>query len=192
MKRIIAIIIIFLGIGVGIGSVAANTNTGSVLVSPVIKRQEIGEPSIMFVPKLGISAHVEQVGEDEFGRMGIPENVNNVGWWRKGVRPGQKGKAVFAGHVDTPDGQKGIFYRITELSLGDEIRVIDRLNKVYVFEVTRTESFPDDSFPIDLVFGDSDEKELNLITCWGAYDSLKSNYLDRMVVFSKLKAVRDE
>src|SRR5437870_1232065 len=66
--------------------------------------QTVGEPQTLIIPKLGISAYVENVGKTSIGTMDTPTRSNDVAWYRYGPRPGEDGQAVIAGHLDTATG----------------------------------------------------------------------------------------
>lgn len=145
---------------------------------------EVAEPVRLVIPSLGLDVFIEHVGMDSTGKMGIPEEVENAGWWKYGAKPGEKGSAVLAGHVDTPDGQFGIFYELDSLKPSDRILVYDAEGKVHTYSVDFVQVYPDEDFPIDVVFEREDTKRLNLITCSGLYDLNDQNYDERLVVFA--------
>ena len=154
-------------------------------ISPRSSIEFFDIPSRLIIEKLGVDVPVEEVGEAPDGRMDVPKDEKNVGWWRLGVKPGEQGNAVLAGHFDNSKGEPSVFYYLNDLKIKDKIKVIDKNGKTIQFEVTEKEYFKDALFPIDLVFGQSDISQLNLITCAGTYDKDKSNYSDRLVVFTK-------
>ncbi len=153
------------------------------LVNPV---DEPGMPQALYIPKLQVSAPVESLGLDGNGRMAVPQDANSVGWYNLGFKPGEKGGAVMAGHLDKVTGEPAIFYYLYQLSPGDEIYVTDDKGKEYRFVVSDTKNYNFDSFPLPEVFADSKQAGLNLITCNGNWDSQAHNYSHRIVVFSKL------
>jgi len=144
------------------------------------------EPRHFVIPSLGIQAEVEMVDLDEKGNMDVPQSDWNVGWYEHGVKPGEQGSAVIAGHLDSPTGP-AIFYTLPRIEIGEEIVVTDSKGKEWEFVVERVETYRDDSFPIDEVFTKSDTKRLNLITCVGTFDRTVKNYSHRLVVFAVLK-----
>jgi sortase A len=146
---------------------------------------EVAEPSRIVIPSVGVEVDIELVGQDANGRMDVPKNVSNAGWWQYGAKPGGKGSAVIAGHVDTPDGQLGIFYKLDQLKPGDTIVVYDQDGKQHVFEVAFLQIYPYDEFPVDVIFERTDKKRLNLITCSGNFDLSEQSYEERLVVFAE-------
>lgn len=142
-------------------------------------------PIILDIQKLNISAHIEQVGLDKEGRMDIPKDVNNVAWYNLGPKPGERGNAVINGHRDSPTAP-AIFYNLGLLEAGDEIIVTDEKSSVHKFVVTGKVIYRDDEFPLEQVFGATDEPMLNLITCRGKFDRKEENYSQRLVVYTRL------
>ncbi len=159
-----------------------SSTSAPVLTTPV-PTEIVGDPIKLAIPKLNVDVDIEKVGLDPENRMAVPTNPLNTGWYDLGSKPGETGSAVIDGHVDLPGGAPSIFYNLKKLLPGDEI-IVTSVDKTRIFRVTSVEVFPDASFPIDKVFGATDEKRLNLITCNGVFDRQNKNYIDRLVVFS--------
>lgn len=156
--------------------------------SDVSKDTEISPitPYRLRIPKIAVSSVVEYVGMDAEGRMDVPKADENVAWFKLGVRPGDLGSAVLAGHFDSKTGGPAVFYDLTDLEVGDTVEVVDDAGSELSFVVTQTATYKDADFPIDTVFAQSDARRLNLITCAGQYSQQQSNYSDRFVVFTEL------
>lgn len=146
-------------------------------------------PAALTIPSLEINADVISVGLLEDGAMEVPENVNEVGWFEPGIKPGQIGNAVLAGHVDSYEGP-AIFFELRDLQKGDEIIVTGEKGEELTFAVTSLESYATDAAPIEKIFGPSDSRHLNLITCTGSFNRDSGEYPDRLVVYTEL--VKDE
>lgn len=149
------------------------------------KEPPVELPTRLMIGKIGVNAKVQPVGEDEQGKMAVPDKWEDTGWYRYGVKPGESGKAVIAGHFDQPEGAS-TFYRLEDLETGDTVEVLDEAGGVYRFAVVDKQVYPDREFPVDRVFGKSDRILLNLITCEGIYDRASRNYQQRLVVFTEL------
>lgn len=147
--------------------------------------QPVGQPTRLTINEIGVTAEVQPVGEDEEGKMAVPDEWEDTGWYRLGVKPGEPGKAVIAGHYDQPEGVS-TFYRLNDLEIGDTVKVEDEAGGVHRFAVIDKKVYPDREFPVEAVFGESDRKLLNLITCEGVYDRTSRNYQQRLVVFTEL------
>jgi LPXTG-site transpeptidase (sortase) family protein len=155
---------------------------------PIPSPKEIFDiPSSITIPKLDITADSESVGMDKVGRMDVPKNVVNVAWYKLGVKPGEKGNSVFAGHYDKPDGSPSVFYKLGTLKKGDIVLVTDNSGQNLEFVVTEKRVVKTDQFPLQEVFGETDKIRVNLITCGGEWDKDKKEYSQRTIVFTELK-----
>jgi|SRR3989344_5732051 len=149
----------------------------------------IPQPRDFNIPKINVSAPIIPVGVDENGRMQLPENIDEVGWYSPGSKPGEEGNAVIAGHLDSTTGEGAIFYHLNELEPGDNLYVTDELGNEYTFVVTAKKIYEYDKVPIEEVFGESSKKRLNLITCTGQWIADQRNYSHRMVIYSELQSI---
>jgi len=121
--------------------------------------------------------------------MELPKDPADPGWFSRGAAPGALGPAVIAGHV-TWNRAPSVFYRLGTMRPGDQVTVTREDGKTAVFTVTRVAQFPQSRFPTEAVYGPIDHAGLRLITCGGTYDAARHKYLDNVVVFAKLAAVR--
>ncbi len=170
----------------------ANTNisanpAGSVINTPAPQEEiPIGKPVNLEIPKINVSAVVEEVGMDSEGRMDVPKKWQNTAWFNLGYRVGQKGNAVIDGHFDRENGEPAVFYDVNKLKEGDKLIVSTEDGKNLTFTVTKLETFDYDKVPLKELFGPSEIPKLNLITCGGAWDEKAKNYQKRLVVYSEL------
>lgn len=147
------------------------------------------EPTTFSIPSLNIEdAPVESVGLDKDNKMDIPKKDEDVGWYNLGPKPGEKGNAVIAGHLDTKTGAPAVFYELNKLKPGDELSVKAKDGKEYKYAVTDVKSYELDKFPLQEVFGSGGKARLNLITCEGTYNRSSKLYSHRLVVYSELKS----
>jgi sortase A len=146
-------------------------------------------PTRIEIPAIEVDAEIEKVGILENGEMGVPDAMDQVGWFSPGIRPGNKGNAVMAGHVDSRTGP-AIFIDLDQLVEGDEVKVSDATGETYTFVVTGSKSYPYDDAPIGEIFGRNESRNLNLITCTGTFDRAEGTHEERLVVFTEL--VNDE
>jgi LPXTG-site transpeptidase (sortase) family protein len=136
------------------------------------------------IPQIEVNAQIEYVEKDFEGRMAVPLDYNNVGWYSPGTFPGENGQAVMAGHIDSETGP-AVFSKLSTLKIGDQIRVRISTGEIIYFEVYDIKNFSDKDFPIKAVFGATEFAGLNLITCTGTFDESTKNYSNRIVVFTK-------
>ncbi|WP_227793247.1 class F sortase [Paenibacillus guangzhouensis] len=142
-------------------------------------------PNKILIPSVRIQTSVEPVGVLDNGQMEVPESTERVGILMNGVKAGEQGNAVIAGHVDNYTGP-AIFYGLKKLKKDDPIILSDASGKYLVYKVLSVESFKTAEAPIDRVFGKTDESRLNLITCTGKYDRKKKEHEKRLIVFARL------
>jgi LPXTG-site transpeptidase (sortase) family protein len=142
-------------------------------------------PVRLQVPDIGIDTELEQLGLLDDGSLSTPEDTDLAGWFERGPRPGAVGPAVIAGHVSW-NGEPSVFFRLTELTTGDQITVEQADGSTVAFEVMRTEQHPKDEFPTVAVYANTEAPELRLITCGGEFDSSTGHFDDNIVVFASV------
>jgi sortase A len=145
-----------------------------------------GIPLTLDIPSIHVHAKIEDVGLDRNDLMDVPNNTNDVAWYKLGPKPGQSGNAVIDGHVDTQTGAPAVFAKLGKIKVGDMITVTETQTIMHTFKVMSIESLPTETFPTNRIFGDSTDAHLNLITCAGTWDTKTANYSKRLVVFSEL------
>ena len=146
-------------------------------------------PRELIVPSLGIDSGVGQLGLLADHHVQVPTSVHTVGWFRLGPTPGQIGSSVILGHVDSYAGP-GIFFNIKSLPVGALIEVGLADHTMALFRVTSVVQYAKSSFPDALVYGSSEGRNLNLVTCGGTFDRSTRSYESNIVVFSRLVGVR--
>ena len=91
----------------------------------------------------------------------------------------------------TWDGAPAVFHRLGIMRRGDRVTVTREDGGAAIFTVTRVDQFSKSRFPSRGVYGAIDHAGLRLITCGGTYDAVRRRYLDNVIVFAKLEAVRE-
>ncbi|MDW0110644.1 class F sortase [Sporosarcina aquimarina] len=142
-------------------------------------------PVTLEIPAIDVKTKIENVGELANGQMGVPEGVDNVGWFEPGTLPGNQGSAVMAGHIDSLTGP-AVFYKLDKLKKDDEIIVQDKDGKSLTFVVTKTKTYPRKEAPVEEIFGFSYGSRLNLITCTGEFNRKAKTHEERLVVYTEL------
>ena len=143
-----------------------------------------GLPTFLTIPTINIQANIQDLGINSDGEMDIPNNIIDVGWFKFGSRPGEKGSAVIAGHFDGENG-KGVFANLNKLKEGDKLYIKDNNGISFVFVVRESHIY--DPGYVEEVFNLNDSSHLNLITCDGVWDENKKSYSKRLVVFADLE-----
>ncbi|RUR03628.1 class F sortase [Labedella endophytica] len=140
-------------------------------------------PASVSAPAIGLDESLIDLGIDAEGKMEVPSDFDDVGWFTGGGMPGGRGPTVIAGHVDSVTAP-AVFFRLHELVPGDEVDVTDVDGAVVTYVVTEVADFPKDDFPTTRVFGATLADELRLITCGGFFDADSGHYDDNRVVFA--------
>jgi len=142
-------------------------------------------PVRLRIPNIGVDTAVESVGKTEAGEVGVPQDSKNAAWYNLGITPGEQGNAVIAGHLDNKTG-RAVFWRLRELKVDDTITIVDAEGEERTFAVIEVAVYPYDKAPINKIFGFDLERDLNLITCTGRWNSKTHTYSQRLVVYTRL------
>lgn len=150
---------------------------------PQKPQANVGVPIRLRIPRINVDAVIEPVGLTAQGAMDAPGNPDHVGWYDLGSRPGEKGSAVLAGHLDWYNGKTAVFRHLDRLRKGDTLSVETNKGKFIPFVVREIRTFQPSEYAPEL-FQKNDGRHLNLVTCSGNWDSAQKNYSERLVVFA--------
>ena len=160
-----------------------STPKSTVASKPMLAQVPVRAPARLRIPAIGVDAPVGPVGIDERGDMAVPEQVQDIGWYRFGPAPGAtNGSAVLSGHVDSAQQGLGAFSRLGELQAGDAITVTDTSGRQLRYRVVGKEAFDKQTVPLADLFSRSGAARLTLITCGGPFDEAALSYVDNIVV----------
>ncbi|MEU3661307.1 class F sortase [Streptomyces sp. NPDC032940] len=163
---------------------AADAPTAAPSTTPELPRSR---PVRLVIPEISVDAPFTDLAIGENKQLQPPpaDDTNLVGWYAKGVSPGETGTSIIAGHVDTKTSA-AVFARLDQLEEGDVFHVERADGRTASFVVDSLETFAKDAFPSSRVYGDADRPEVRLITCAGDYDRTVKDYTDNLVVFAHL------
>jgi LPXTG-site transpeptidase (sortase) family protein len=166
-------------------SPVAHHMTNSVVIPAAGMR---ANPARLLIPAIGVNAFIESVGVTPGGDLAVPQRHpwDDVGWYRSGTRPGERGSAVIDGHLDRTGGSPAVFWRLRDLRVGDEVVVIDAARQTLKFHVREIEYYAPQDAPIQQIFGNSNGSYLNLITCAGDWVASQQQTTLRLVVYTSL------
>lgn len=150
---------------------------------PFALRAGMPERLVIANARVRVDAAVEYVGQTPAGAMDVPKAWENTGWYEPGTRPGERGNAVIAGHLDSDTGP-AVFWDLGRLRVGDQVSVIDVQGRRSRFRVSEMVVYYEDDAPIRRIFGKTDGAHLNLITCDGVFDRGAGEYDRRLVVYT--------
>jgi hypothetical protein len=163
----------------------ATASTGPTVRPAAPPRRRPAPPVRIEIAAIGVSAAVIRLGLNRDGSLEVPSRFEDTGWWTGGARPGERGPAVIAGHVDSRTGP-AVFFRLDRLRARDPIVVVRRGGSRVRFLVQRVARYRKAAFPTAAVYGSTRGPTLRLITCSGAFDAASGHYLDNTVVYARL------
>lgn len=167
----------------------ALTDPPDVLMSKVAKPMRAAQPTAVYIPSIGVSAPLMELGLDAKGAIENPpfNPPNQAGWYRYGPVPGQRGAAVITGHLDTKTGP-AVFANLRNVKRGDQVQVLRADRSVAIFVVDKVEHTPKTNFPARKVYAKLPYPGLRLVTCGGAFDPKAGSYKENTIVFAHLAA----
>lgn len=140
-------------------------------------------PISLSIESIGVDASIQPVGLLD-GAMAVPTFATDVGWYKMGVRPGEVGSSVLAGHVNWLRGQDAVFTNLNKVEIGDIVKVSDNYGSDSFFIVREIKSYPADGDTKDVFSSDDGIAHLNLITCSGLWNIESGTHDSRLVVFT--------
>lgn len=165
------------------------TAAPAVSASPVVPRAETEYG--LTVPRLNLRTPLTEVGRNPDGTIEVPplERLDEVGVYRDGPMPGERGPAVVLAHINGrgADGvsRDGPFAELASMRAGDVITAATPRGDVtyWVYEVARV---PKEQFPTKAVYSNVPTPELRLLSCGGALDASGHNYDSNIIVFARM------
>ncbi|MEU7016933.1 class F sortase [Streptomyces sp. NPDC046385] len=144
------------------------------------------KPVRVRVPAAGVDAGpLLDLGLNPDGTVQVPTvaQADRIGWYDKGVTPGETGPAVLIGHFDTAEGP-AVLKDVARIRVGDRVTVTRADGTDAVFRVRELEQVGKNAFPTRKVYGDTRRPELRLITCGG--ELVDGHRPDNIVVYADL------
>jgi hypothetical protein len=139
-------------------------------------------PRSIALPKIGVDAPVDPVAVGRGGTLRVPA-LGRTGWFEGGPRPGEVGRTVILGHLDTDDGP-AVFERVADLKRGAPVAITDRRGEVHRYRVTGRRQVAKRRFPTGEVYGRAGEPVLVLVTCGGEFVPGRG-YEDNVLVYAR-------
>ncbi|MFD8014682.1 class F sortase [Streptomyces sp. NPDC058955] len=142
------------------------------------------------LPAAGVDARdILELGLNADGTVEVPsvEQADRIGWYGKGVTPGETGPAVLIGHFDTARGP-AVLKDVSKVRAGDEITVTREDGTAAVFRVRELEQVDKDAFPTRKVYGDTRRPELRIVTCGG--ELVDGHRPDNIILYADLVTAR--
>lgn len=155
-------------------------------VGPVLPASQ---PVALAIPAIGVQTSILHLGLTPQGSLEVPApgpDYNKAAWYRHSPTPGELGPSIINGHIDSAADGPSVFYKLGALRVNDKVRITRADGKVAVFEVDEVRRFHKKQFPTWLVYGDTTNAALRLITCGGPFDRDSGSYLDNIIVLASL------
>jgi hypothetical protein len=163
------------------------------VLAPGATMQTLGAatPLRVDIPSISASSSLVATGLKPDGSLDVPpvSQPQQASWYDQSPTPGELGPSVVLGHVNG-NGKQGVFANLDKVVAGALVTVDRADGQRVTFKVSRVETFPKSSFPTDLVYNDTPNAALRLITCGGDYDPANRNYLSNVVVYADLVDVQ--
>jgi len=141
----------------------------------------------LVIPKIEVDAPLESKTVETDGVMPMPSGPEVVAVYDMSIyhpeeehRIGFGGNAILSGHVDYIRYGPAVFWDLSELKPGDEVRVSLDDGTVYRYAVVWNEKWPQEGVPWERVFEVNGRDAVTLITCAGSWDG--HEYSDRRAV----------
>lgn len=169
----------------------------SVPTTPLIPLAEEIVPTGIHIPSIGVnSQQLMPLGLAQDRTLQVPpvSTPQVAGWYTGASVPGDPGTSIIVSHVDG-DGQKGLFFNLSKVRVGDQVSVDRSDGSTAVFTITKVGLYCKEKaacprgekvFPSAAFYSNQQEPQLHLETCGGRFDAKNRNYLDAFVVFSTL------
>jgi LPXTG-site transpeptidase (sortase) family protein len=138
-------------------------------------------PERLRIPSIKVDANIQYVGVTKMGKMATPNNFTDVGWYKNGTVPGEKGSAVIAGHVDDGLAFPAVFANLGEMKIGDNIYIDTIGGKTLDFKITNIQNYSAEADATE-IFTQNDANYLKLITCTGVWLQEQRTHNQRLVI----------
>lgn len=163
------------------------------VAKPTVVKKKVIQPAApvrLQIPRLKIDADVRALGMLESGQLETTSDAWDVGWYRYGAKPGQPGKAVMFGHLNTFTGI-AVFWHLKDIQRGDTVIVTDAKRREWRFKVGKASRYSIDADPVATkLFGSSRRPKLLLVTCAGKWDWRRHQYNEYLVVTADFVSTR--
>jgi LPXTG-site transpeptidase (sortase) family protein len=167
-------------------SVAQTVTETDVTDSAPLLVLEEALPVRLTIPAVNLNTtFADSVGINPDGSVAVPKTYEQVGWYKYGPTPGERGPAVILGHVDSVTGP-AVFYDLKQVSPGDEVFIEREDGITAVFTVIEIEDLKQTQFPTKKVYDDLDYAGLRLITCTGDFSHFSQRYSHNLILYAKL------
>jgi hypothetical protein len=149
----------------------------------------VAEPASIQIHAIDVASTepMRPLGLNPDGSMQVPsvDQPMAPGWYVNGPKPGEVGPSLIAAHVSgRTDGKSvpGLFNRLDELKVGDQITIGRADGTTVMFAVYDVDAYSKSAFPWKTVLAETAAPELILVTCGGSFDASAHSYRDNVVL----------
>jgi LPXTG-site transpeptidase (sortase) family protein len=150
------------------------------------------KPVSIEVPRIDVDAPIIELGFEAGSNIpAVPTTGYQAAWYDFGPTPGVGYNALFAGHVDWQTAEHspipGVFYRLRELQIGDDVMVTLEDGTVVHYKVTGNVAAQFDDPNIVKAMQPTKKDVITILTCGGTwepnpYEENGGNYTHRIIV----------
>lgn len=152
----------------------------------IIPVDQADPPRQVRIPSLRLTMPIVATGVLDDGRMELPDDPEQIGWYRFGSGPGERrGSVVLAGHVDSVRHGVGPLARLGSIQEGARITVIAADGSPIRYRVSGVERVRRADLPTERLFDPGSRTRLVIITCGGRYRGGSAGYEDNIVVLAR-------
>ena len=152
-------------------------------VTPATQRP--AKPVSVSLPALNVDrAEVVEVGLDDNRAVEIPDDVQEVGWYGKGPRPGEDGNAFMTSHIDSRTQGRGVLFDLRRSEPGDPVIVTHADGTTSEWEVVARERIEKGSYPMEQVFRFDGPPGLVIDTCGGSFNQATGSYEQIDIIYA--------
>jgi LPXTG-site transpeptidase (sortase) family protein len=169
----------------------AHTNPAEVAPEEISPFETYTKP-IYTAPQLLILPNNQEIsifplGVTAEGRLEVPENSMEGGWYYKSAKAGEEGNVLINAHYDDVHGRPAAFYNLKSVKVNDTVALVDSYDRQFPYRVTETYfiSIYDEDRVEKLL--ESEGASLTLVTCGGFWLPGEGTYNQRLVVKATLE-----
>ncbi|GAC1398627.1 MAG: hypothetical protein NVSMB52_12170 [Chloroflexota bacterium] len=137
------------------------------------------------IPRIHVRASLESVSLRAAKDVHAPFRWNDAGWYNRGPRPGDTGRAVIFGHLDSTCCP-AVFWSLGTLKPNDIIHVSYLGAHSLSFRVMWQHVYSNSQLPTRWIFGPARQRGLVLFTCAGVFHRDGTGYDHKLVLYARL------
>jgi sortase A len=144
-----------------------------------------GHPTQVVIPRIGVRAALESNGLSRASDAHAPFKWEDAAWFSRGPRPGDVGKALVFGHLDSTCCP-AIFWNLNSLRTGDRVQIVYPAGRTLTFQVVWSHVYWNKDVPTHWLYDRGQQRALVLDTCSGVFHAGDEGYDRKLFVFARL------